>query len=883
MNAGGARAGVRVAAWRLAPALAVASFATVAAIAAFLLAPAQARAGLEPYRDSNDPMTTTPTTDDGAFGAWHNPAAWAVPERGIFDLGLFYENTDDANRLRGWQFGVGQGLGFAVRHRDGVPTTFALDGNSMAYYDPYGGAHPDLPSLTEYQIALSGGVGRNFGGFAWHLNDDGGDAWKKSNYLSFGSINRPARYLSFGWNYDWAPATGDDAVLFDLGIRPEGTSRITLFADYSAQNVFHWDNEAIGVGASVRPIDGLELSGRWRDNDRFQFTAGLTLARFGARGTPTYRKVETNDGFGGTTTTTDNVGTWLTFRGSPPVRGLDLEKAVAPKKNFIAMDLHGRGVYQSYRWFDRDSKPLRDLTEQIRFAKEDPTVGGVAINLSGFEANAAMMWELRESLLSLKRSGKKVLIAADNMDQRTYYLACVADRLILDPFGTLVMPGVQISRTYMKDLLGKLGLGFDEWRYYKYKSALETLTRTSFSPADREQFEALAHAGYEELANGIVASGRITRERFDRLVNEEPYLTATRLQELGLVDTLGRWEDMEKAVVAAGGRGKPQSYARLADRRWQPDETWGPRPTIALVYLVGDCAMDTGIRARTTAPAMKKLRENKEVKAVVLRVDSPGGDPLASDIVAGETRKLRAAKKPVAVSQGRVAGSGGYWISMDGETIATGPFTVTGSIGVIGGWVWNDGFGKKTGLASDHVQIGKSADLLGGLRVPLLGATLPERNLTDAERGQIKSVFGDLYTRFVRSVASARHLEEARVRELGEGHIYDGKAAVENKLVDKVATLEETIEAMKLRLPTARHQKVRVIEMPERPLMRLPSFLAGVRGLLGASGPLAATGDAMGAGRLLETSVVQQVIDQPGRPLLLTPGSLLPMEEEPIR
>ncbi|HET9951503.1 MAG TPA: S49 family peptidase [Candidatus Eisenbacteria bacterium] len=880
MNAGGAGPGRGANARPFALA-----FASLSTIAALLLAPAASRAGLEPYRESNDPMTATPSTDDGAFGAWHNPAAWAVPERGVFDLGLFYDNSGNADQLQGWQLGMGQGLGFAVRHRDGVPAAYSALRDPMAYYDPYGGLHPALPSLTEYQIALSGGMGKHFGGFAWHLNDDGGHEWKKSNYLSFGSINRPMRYLSIGWNYDWAPATGDDAVLVDVGIRPDGTSRFTLFADYSAQNFWDWDNEAIGVGASIRPIDGLELSGRWRDNDRFQFTAGLTLARFGARATPTYRHLESGDpGYSGSTTD-DRAGTWVALRGSPPVRGIDLEKHLAPKRNYVSMDLHGRGVYQSYRWFDRDSKPLRDLTEQIRFAKEDPTVGGVAIRLSGFEANVSMMWELRESLLALKRSGKKVLIAADNMDQRTYYLACVADRLILDPLGVLVMPGVQASRTYMKNLLAKMGLGFEEWRFYKYKSALETFSRTSFSDADREQFEALVRASYEELADGIVASGRITRERLDRLVNEEPILAATRLQELGLVDSLGRWEDMEKAVVAAGGRGKPQDYAKLAARRWQPDETWGPRPTIALVYLVGECAMDTGIRARTTAPAMKKLRENKDVGAVVLRVDSPGGDALASDLVAGETRKLRAAKKPVAVSQGRVAGSGGYWISMDGDSIYTGPFTITGSIGVIGGWVWNDGFGKKTGLTSDHVQIGKSADLMGGLRVPILGATLPERNLTESERDRIKGVFDDVYTRFVRLVASARGLDEKRVRELGEGHIYDGKTAVENKLVDRIATLDETIEAMKRRLPAARNQKYRIIELPERPLMRLPAFLPGVRGLLGASGPLATTSDAagMGAGRLLETSVVQQVIDQPGRPLLLMPGSLLPLEEEPIR
>jgi len=854
---------------------------SVVALLLFLGAAPAARAALEPYAQSNDPMATTPTTDEGAFGAWHNPAVWAVPERAGFDISLF-ERSSTLNDLDAWQLGFGRQVAFAIRHRDGVRSRFSPTDDSNPFYEPYPGARPGLPSLTEYQIAIGGGDRHRFGGVAWHLQSQGGHVWRKSNYLSFGHVLRPDRRLSIGWATQWAPSTGDDQNLIDLGLRPDGTSRLTLFADYSVSDILEWNDAVFGVGAVLRPIDGLEISGRWRDNDRFQITAGLTLVRFGMRAMPTYRRMERNPVYaaisGQHDRETDHGGTWYTFRLQPPVRGLDVERRAMRNRYAMALDLDGRAVYQSPRWFDRDSKPLRALTEQIRFAKEDPTVGGVAIRLSGFDANISMLWELRESLLALKRAGKRVSLAADHLDQRTYYLASVADRLVLDPLGGMLAPGVQASRTYMKDLLAKLGLGFDEWRFYKYKSALETFSRTSFSDADREQFEALARAAYDELADGIAASGRITRERFDRLVNEEPYVTAARMKELGLVDELGRWEDLEKEVTTAG-HGKPRSHAELARRRWQPDETWGPVPTVALVYLVGDCAMDSGIRARTTAPAMRKLRENPEVGAVVLRVDSPGGDPLASDLVAAETRKLRAASKPVHVSQGRIAGSGGYWISADGQTIAAGPFTITGSIGVIGGWVWNDGFGKKLGLASDRVQIGRSADLMGGLRVPFLGAQLPERNLEEGERRHIQGVFDDLYGTFVRGVATARGLEEPRVRELAEGRVYDGKAAVGNKLVDRIATLEETIESAKRGLKAGRRQRVRVVEYPPRPLFRMPRWLPGVfagpRGLLG--GPVSGGSDA--TPRLLETSVFQQILDQPGRPLLLMPGSLLPLEE----
>ena len=268
------------------------------------------------------------------------------------------------------------------------------------------------------------------------------------------------------------------------------------------------------------------------------------------------------------------------------------------------------------------------------------------------------------------------------------------------------------------------------------------------------------------------------------------------------------------------------------------------------------------------------------MKAVVLRADSPGGDPLASDLVAGEIRALKASKKPVLVSQGRVAASGGYWISMDADTITTTPFTVTGSIGVIGGWVWNDGFGKKTGFTADRVQVGKSADLFGGIRLPILGATLPERNLDATERKGIERSFAGLYDDFTRKVASARRLDVARVRELGEGRIYLGRPAVENRLVDRVATLDETIEAAKRAAGIPEKRKVRIVEYPKAPLFRLPMFLRGVFGPMAKASAALDAAPLAAANLSYEARVLQAILDQPGRPLLLTPGSVLPSELE---
>jgi protease-4 len=813
--------------------------------AACLPAHARADTSLRPYPLSADLLATTPSTDDGAIGALYNPAQWGVLDRPEFSF--FWSDANvRADRLDNWGISAGQGLGFSVRR-----------------VEESGPAGPRR--VTDYQIGLGFGSGEHFGGMALGFSGAGKSEFGRASFLTLGEIWRPARWLSYGTATQLALGDDDIQSVADIGIRPLSDPRLLLFADYALRRRERWDGGALAGGVAVRPIAGLFASARWGKADRVQITLGATLGRAGLRATPGYDR----DGNRG--------ATQYVLRNSAPVRGFDGDGRLNRGRRTLALDLHGDAVYQSHVLFDRGALPLREILEPLQFAIDDPTVGAVVVNLSGFEANIEMTWEVREKLLAVRRAGKRVYAVCDNLDARTYYLAAAADRIMHDPRGSFLLPGVQLSRTYLRDLLSKVGLGFDEWRYYKYKSALEAFSRDRMSDADREQWTSIVRAAYEEVRGGIVASGRTTAEEFDRVVNEEPYLSPKRLLELKWVDRLGRWEDLEKWVREDGRRSKPASYASLKERRWRPDEAWGPIPTIGLVYLVGECAMDDGIRARASSKAIRSYREARGVKALVLRVDSPGGDPLASDVVAGETRRAREAKKPVLVSQGRVAGSGGYWISMDADQIAASPFTVTGSIGVTGGWVWNDGIGKKLGLTSDHVRIGRSADLLGGLKLPLFGATIPERNLDPGERRLIERAFGELYDDFTGKVAAARRMDVARVREIAEGRVYGGRAAAELGLIDRIGTLDETIEEAKRRAGIRPGDRVRIVEHPKRPFLRLPAFLRGALG--GARGDLSAAAE----GAPYEVRALQSILDQPGRPLLMTPGPLLPAETEAVR
>jgi protease-4 len=816
--------------------LAVAALLALAALAA----PARAGEPLPPYASGSDIIATTPSTDDGALGAQFNPAQWGVLERSEFSF-FWTDQQFRPNKLDDWGFAVGHGLGFSLRYTDGPS--------------------PSGPpaSITDYQIGVGGGDGAGYGGLSFGFSGPGKAAYGRESYLALGGISRPSRKLDVGLAGRFALEGGDLDGMLDVGVRPLGDPRLMLFGDYSLSKGDRWDDGPLEGGVAVQPIPGLMASGRWSPDDQFQLTVGVTLRRSTFRAAPRY--------------TGGNLGTTAyVIRMDPPTRGIDPGKKVNAGRYFLNQDLKGRVVYQPYRIGDKGSIALLKIVTQLQFAAKEPTVGGVTLNLSGLTANPSITWEIREGLLAVRKAGKKVIVYCDNLDMNRYYLASAADRIIMDPMGVMAIPGVQFSRTYVKNLLTKWGLGFEEWRYYKYKTAMEMFSRTDMSAADREQFQAMADESYRSYAAGIVASGRMTRTDFDSIVNTEPVLTAQRLLALRWVDQIGTAQDLKTAARAIGNpHARLLGYDALSSMRWQPDETWGPVPTIALVYAVGPCAMDTGIKARETSKQLRAYRKSRGVDAVVMRVDSPGGDALASDLVAREMKAYAQVGKPLFVSQGRVAASGGYWISMDAQSISTSPFTITGSIGVIGGWIWDDGFNKKTGFTSDHVQVGSSADLLGGIRLPLLGANLPERNLNASEQAVVKANIEEVYDGFTTRVANARGIDVARVREIAQGRVYMGTAAVPLKLVDRVATLEQTLDAAKQAAGVRPGRRVRIVEYPEPGWIRLPGILSGVASRGGRS----ALTESMPE---YDAFVTQQIIDNPGRPLLLAPGSLLPAE-----
>jgi protease-4 len=789
----------------------------------------------------------------GAPGAFYNPAAWAVG-RGELAAWLTPNKTGEGDRAS-WGLSLGGPLGFAMDSRG---------------YDR--GLGPES-RLRTYQLGFAAGDRRVHVGAAWRWHGGDLDRFDVDGGPVLGALVRPDRRTSVGVSGFF---TGDDGFregIIDVGVRPLGTPLLTLFADYTLRRPAG-GAEAWGGGIEVRPVRGVDMTFKVRnaDDDDVRYHVGLGVTFDGAGVHAIGRRSEDFD----------HEATSYLVRVQPPYRGIPVDREL--RKRFAAnivvpLDLENKVLtYQRDRWFDETRIAWIDLARYLDAIRDEPGTAGVALNLSSFRGRPSLVWELRMKLAELRAAGKRVYVYADRLDMSGIYLASVADDITLDPQGDLMLPGLAVHRTYLRGALEKLGLGAEEWRFLSHKTAFQTYSRADMSEADKEQLGRLVDVIYETWRGGVCDGRGLSEEAFDAVVNDEVFLLAKRALELDLVDRLGRWSDLTERL------GKEDSL-RVAglpgagDRRAFPDERWGRPPEIAVVYAVGECAMDSGIRGRATGKYMRGLAEDRDVRAVVLRADSPGGDPLPSDLVAEGTRKLKEKGKPVVVSQGDVAASGGYWISMNGSRVLTTPLTITGSIGIIAGWIWDEGFSEKFGLTADGVQRGKHADLFTGIRIPLIDGVVPERAVTEEEREVVKALLLNEYDTFVRGVAEGRGLPEARVREIAEGRVWMGGDAIERGLTDRFGGLDAAIQEARALAGLDPDEEIILTEYPPRKLFSLPSFFPAIPGISSLARSFAsARGDAARIEAVVpyEELYLRGMVNAPGRPLLLVPPENLP-------
>lgn len=472
---------------------------------------------------------------------------------------------------------------------------------------------------------------------------------------------------------------------------------------------------------------------------------------------------------------------------------------------------------------------LRQVLEALDRAAIDPRVGGILADLSHAQLGLAQAQELHQAILRFRSAGKPAIAFADTFGEgqtgnSAYYIASAFDQIWLQPSGDIGLTGIALNFMFLREALDDWGIEPQMMRRQEYKGVIETLTERSLSPAVRKNYQRIADSLHGRMIADIAARRSVDVGRLHALVEEAP-IEAARGLENRLVDRLGYRDEARAAALAlAGGDARPVplgAYARQASR---PQEKSAAE--IALVTASGPIvrmAPDGLFRkdiasADQLADALDAAVNAPSIRAILLRIDSPGGSYIASDSIWQAVRRAKEAGKPVVAWMGNVAASGGYFIAMAADRIVAQPMTLTGSIGVAGGKVVFAGALARLGIGHDRVAAGANATLYS-----------PLEPFTDAQRRQMERSLDRIYADFTSKAAAARGLDAGQIDRAARGRVFTGADAGEVGLVDAVGGYAEVQQALRalLGLPDGAPLKLQPFPAPEDPFQAVLDLLRG--------------------------------------------------------
>ncbi|MCS5663372.1 MAG: signal peptide peptidase SppA [Flavobacteriales bacterium] len=454
---------------------------------------------------------------------------------------------------------------------------------------------------------------------------------------------------------------------------------------------------------------------------------------------------------------------------------------------------------------------LNDILTNIKKAKKDEHIKGIYLEMGFLNAGFATIEEIRNALLDFKESGKFITTYSEIYTQRAYYLASVADNICIYPEGALELKGLNSTAIFFTNALKKIGVEPQIIRHGKFKSAVEPFMLTEMSDANREQVETFMGSIWEQFLDDIASDRQLTSDRLNKIANNLEVRTPKDALELGLIDSLFYRDQLENHFASLMEKEnyddvkfiKLKKYNRV---RNENSREKFKKEKIAVIYAQGEIksgeGSETVIGSERLSKAIRQARKDEKVKAIVLRVNSPGGSALASDVIWREM-KLAQEKKPVVVSMGDVAASGGYYIACVADKIYASPNTITGSIGVFGVLMsFEELLTDKLGLTFDQVKTNKFADL-----------GIPNRPLTKEEYDIIHESVVNIYDTFTSKVAEGRNMSQENVDNIGQGRVWSGINAMDINLIDEYGGLEEAIAGA---AQLAEMEAYRIYELPER-------------------------------------------------------------------
>lgn len=438
-----------------------------------------------------------------------------------------------------------------------------------------------------------------------------------------------------------------------------------------------------------------------------------------------------------------------------------------------------------------NSITLRKVVETLDKAGRDQRIVGIYIDGSNAnsEVGYASLREMRQALEKFRKTGKKIIAYSTDWNEREYYLSSVANQIVVNPVGIMAMNGLSSQPMFLAGALQKYGIGVQIVRVGKFKGAVEPLILDKLSPENREQTQKLLDDIWGEWRTSVGKSRKIQPQKLQAIANNQPILEAAAAQTNGLVDKTAYQDQVfTELKKLTGQQEKDQTLTKisLGDYAEVPGESVDSDQKIAVVYAEGEIVNGSGndgeIGGDRFGKIFSKIRENDQIKAVVLRINSPGGSATAAEIMQREI-KLTRQIKPVIVSMGDVAASGGYWIASDSNRIFAEPNTITGSIGVFGVLFNGEKLGNNNGITWDTVKTSEYAD---------------QQTISRPKSAQELAVYqrsvDRIYNLFLQKVSQGRKLPTAKVAEIAQGRVWSGTAAKEIGLVDEIGGLNVAIE-----------------------------------------------------------------------------------------
>lgn len=480
------------------------------------------------------------------------------------------------------------------------------------------------------------------------------------------------------------------------------------------------------------------------------------------------------------------------------------------KLDFPIKDYAAKTVFKEYPFLDETNKNgLFDIINAIDYAATDSKIKGISIDSNFLMAGVSQTKAIRDALLKFKESGKFITAYADVYSQKDYYLSSIADTIYMNPVGVMEFKGLSTERLYYKDFQEKTGLKMEVIRLGKYKSAVEPYLENEMSENNREQISVYLNGLWSEIKSEISQSRNIPTNALNTIADNLLARTPTMAKEAILIDKIAYRDEYESAIKTAIGIDADKNINTItiedysnyvADKK----SIQFAKAKIAVIYAEGQIIYGKGnenfVGQGTMGEALKKAREDDKIKAIVLRINSPGGSALASELIWREI-ELTKKVKPVVVSMGDVAASGGYYIACNADKIFAEATTITGSIGVFGTLPNGKDLADKMGINAEQVKTNKNAVTYSFFEP-----------LSEEQRAFIKEGINDVYELFTQRVADGREgLTQDDVKAIAQGRVWTGSDALNNGLVDELGGLDD---ALKYAAELAEIEDYRIKELP---------------------------------------------------------------------